>query len=62
MKSEVVIIIALAAALSFHRRDESPACGSSGCLLIPMEFVEHATALAGEADVPVVEFDRGALR
>ncbi len=38
MKSELLIILALAAALAFHRSPESPACGSAGCCLVPPDF------------------------
>jgi hypothetical protein len=38
MKSEVLIILVLAAALAMHRREPSPACGPSGCWILPPDF------------------------
>ena len=52
MKSEVLIILALAAALSFHRGGHSSACGSSGCLLLAPDFQESVQALRVKAALP----------
>ena len=52
MKSEVLVILALAAALCFHRNHGGPACGSSGCLLLAPDFRENLEALRAKAALP----------
>jgi hypothetical protein len=52
MKTELLVILALAAALAFHRHDEASACGPSGCLLLPPDFQQSVTAVP--TDPPVV--------
>ena len=54
MKFEVIIIIALAAALAFHRQQESSVCGPSGCLLVLPDFqYDAATTTASLENAPV---------
>ena len=52
MKSELLVILALAAALAFHRHDEGSACGPSGCLLLPPDFQQSIESVSTE--MPVV--------
>ncbi len=55
MKFEVIIIIALAAALAFHRQQESSLCGPSGCLLVLPDFqYDAAPTSVGVENVPGV--------
>ena len=44
MKSEVLIFLALAAALTFHRSPQGSGCGPSGCLLLPPDFQKSVEA------------------
>lgn len=54
MKSEVLIFLALAAALAFHRNSEGSACGPGGCLFLPPDFVREVEAARVNAALPVV--------
>ena len=40
MKTELIIILALAAALAFHREKQGSACGSAGCVILPLDFAQ----------------------
>ena len=61
MKSEVLIFLALAAALTFHRRPQGSGCGPSGCLLLPPDFQKSVeTVRAGESTRQSA--DRGWIR
>lgn len=51
MKSELLIIIALAAALAFHRGTPGPQCGPSGCWMMPPEFQQNIGAIRVKAAV-----------
>lgn len=51
MKSELLIILALAAALAFHRGAPGPQCGPSGCWMMPPEFQQSIEAIRMKAAV-----------
>ena len=42
MKTELLVILALAAALAFHRSSGTSGCGPSGCLILPLDFQQPA--------------------
>ena len=51
MKSELVIIVALAAALAFHRATPVSSCGPSGCWMILPEFQKSIEAIHVKAAI-----------
>ena len=51
MKSELVIIVALAAALAIHRAAPVSPCGPSGCWMMPPEFQQSIEEIRIEAAI-----------
>ena len=57
MKTESLVLVALAGALAYSGRGSGSGCGPGGCLLLPPDFTDAAVALSARAATPPREAD-----